>query len=67
MHYHMAKQMTGEQLRRIRRQRGMTQEDLALALEIGRSAVAKMETGVAAITPSRAKMIRLVLKMRGAA
>jgi len=59
--------MTGEQLKRLRQQHGLTQEDLALKLAMERSAIAKWETDVTDIPPSRAKMIRLVLKMRGAA
>ena len=54
--------MTGKQLRGIRQKFGMTQEQLASELEMERSMIAKWETGVAIISRSRAKLIRLVLK-----
>ena len=60
--------MTGKQLKKLRKARGWSQNELAKWLCVDRSAVTKWETGGAPITKSRAKMIGMVLneQKRGA-
>ena len=53
--------MTGKQLKKLRKARGLSQSRLAELLFVDRSAVTKWETGGAPITKSRAKMIGMVL------
>ncbi len=49
--------MTGKQLKKLRKARGLSQGALAELLQVDRSAVTKWETDAAPITKSRALMI----------
>ena len=52
--------LTRQQLKRIREQLGLSQEEFALELGVGRTAVNRWESGDRSIAPAMAKLIRFV-------
>ena len=55
------RKMTGAELRRIRKQLGMTQREFAHEMGWHPNSVAKAERGVVAVGPTAARLARLLL------